>query len=102
VSHFGDLERDPVHNPVRGIAEDFTIWMWNSPTGIKAYLTYAKDLFTEPAALALLSSFKTLIEQLPLQFDSAIDAIKLSDETSRQQLDTWNATEAPYDRAATV
>ncbi len=98
----GPLTREPLLAPVKGIAEDISVWMWNGNEGLKAFFTYACDLFSAESAQAMADRYAALLIDAASHPEKALSGIGQSSDREQTTLRSFNATNATYDRAATV
>ena len=76
---------------------DLTLTMWDDTQGMRGYLEYNTDLFTDGAMAQFVTHFQQLMAHIGQQPDTPIaqlSALSLAERT--QLLSEWNATERPY------
>ena len=82
---------------------DLTLSVANTPDGLLCDMEYDVELFMEQKIQRMFKHWQTILEEVVKNPDQRISAIALlSPEERRQQLYTWNATQAAFPRDACI
>ncbi|MEP7010064.1 MAG: amino acid adenylation domain-containing protein [Acidobacteriota bacterium] len=90
------LSLRPVSAATETVRFDLTLWMSEEPAGLRAAWTWRSDLFASATIERMNSRFRTLLESIVAQPDTAVDALEMHSDDEKER----RAKEEAIGRAA--
>jgi len=101
ILRWGNLDRERVEVMQPGVAGDLNLWCVELQKGLLFGFSYAPGILSEKSASLIRDRYLHILETLLANPDVPIDSIPLAQAESGL-LQSWNKTEAAYDRHATM
>jgi amino acid adenylation domain-containing protein len=99
---FGDLQIEQLHLMPQAAQTDLTLWVMQRTTGVVGGISYSTDLFEAETARRFLYELHTLLAGVVRDLDQSIASIPLLPDRELRQLESWNATEEPFELGASL
>lgn len=101
-AHWGGLELGRLLTPIGGATQDLSLWCVLTKDLLEFVYTFNTDLFDEPDCRLLAERLLTMVERLPDADHLPARQLLAPRPSDRDRQQAWNATDAAYDRSATV
>ncbi len=101
-THWGGLAIDPLLTPLGGATQDLSLWCVLTHERLAFSYTFNTDLFDEADGHLFAERLLTMVERLPDADHLPARLLLAPRQSDRARQQAWNATDAAYDRSATV
>ncbi|WP_137918625.1 non-ribosomal peptide synthetase [Hydrogenophaga sp. 2FB] len=99
---WGGLEVSRLLVPVRGATQDLSLWCVLTKELLEFVYSFNTDVFDEADCRLLAERLLTMVERLPDAHHLPARELLAPHPSERDRQQAWNATDAAYDRSATV
>ncbi len=100
--HWGGLELGRLPTPIGRATQDLSLWCELTEDLLEFVYTFNTDLYDEADCRLLAERLLTMVERLPDADHLPARHLLAPRPSDRARQQAWNATEAAYDRSATV
>lgn len=102
LSLLGDIPYVQIHVHAPVSPTDISLWVKETGDGLTGGLDYSTDLFEQSTMTRFLAQYRQLLQALARNAQVRVSEIDILTAGEKRDIEFWNRTETPFDRAATV